>query len=78
MALNEWEATLTATVADSLLQQVTESSQAHCLQLLSYMYLKAEDVSLQQLLQPTHESLLAASAQEAVVLFALVTPSEGL
>jgi len=41
------------------------------------VYLKAEDVSLQQLLlQPKQESLLAATAQEAVALFTFVTPPE--
>ncbi len=78
MALNEWEATLTATVAGQLAAASSDCEQSGSLlaAILSSVYLKEEDFILQQLLQPSQESLLTDAVQEAVAVFAQVTPPE--
>ncbi len=79
MPMSEWEATATATVAGQLAAASSDCEQSGSLlaALLSHVYLKADDASLQQLLlQPEHETQLAAAAQDAVAIFAVVTPPE--
>ena len=76
---SEWEAAVTATVAGQLAAASSDCEQSGSLlaAVLSHVYLKANDASLQQLLlQPEHETQLAAAAQDAVFLFAAVTPPE--
>lgn len=77
--MSDWEAAVTAIVAGQLAAASGDCEQSGSLlaAVLSHVYLKAMDASLQQLLlQPKQESQLAAAAQEAVALFAVVTPPE--
>lgn len=79
MPTSEWEAAMTATVAGQLAAASSDCEQSGSLlaAVLSHVYLKANDASLQQLLlQLAYESQLAAAAQGAVFLFAVVTPPE--